>query len=190
MAFKRSTIFPNYLYEGQITIPEELNVDISESITSTKDSGITIDMTYGWYTNKQFPLEGVLPKLSGMMAQVFVEHVVKDFNLKIARDIELLNPYLVSVKPSYTYQVNIEPQRWYNGIMFLQTTNKGSHLCLNNFDSKVYASQNTQENNIFIKPKKHKVAFWPSHVPWSLSPNMSMVDSIALIVSFRADAKR
>lgn len=190
MAFKRSTIFPDYLYETDLEIPSELNQNIQQGITASKDSGITIDMNYGWHTNKQFPLEGVLPQVSNLIAEVFVKNVVKDFKLKVERNIDLLNPYLVSVAPKHSYPVNVEPQRWYNGALFLQTTNKGSHLALHNYGTKLYAGQNTQENIIFIKPKKYKIIFWPAHIPWSLSPNMSMVDSIALITSFRADARR
>jgi hypothetical protein len=74
--------------------------------------------------------------------------------------------------------------------MFIQTTNKGSHLSFQNYGNKLYAGQNTQENTTYVKPKQFKVVFWPSHIPWSLTPNMSMVETTMLVCTFRADARK
>lgn len=190
MAFKKTLIFPDYLFEGQLEIPSDLNKEIQSSLEKNKESGITTETVYGWFTNKQFPLEGVLPTIANLVASNFVSNVVQHFNLQVARDINLLNPYVISTLPNHSYPINVEPQRWYHAGVFLQTTNKGSHLVLNNFDSKLYAGQNTQENLMYVKPKQFKVVYWPSHIPWGLTPNMSMVETSMLICSFRADAKR
>ena len=190
MAFKKSILFPDLLFEGQLEVPQELNNDIQQSLIKNKQSGITTETVYGWFTNKQFPCEGVVPQIANLMASNFVSNIVQNFDLKVERDINLLNPYLISTLPNHDFPTNVEPQRWYNGGVYLQTTNKGSHLMLNNFTSKLYAGQNTQDNYVYIKPKQFKVIYWPSHIPWGLTPNMSMVETTMLISSFRADAKR
>tara|TARA_R110002153_G_scaffold274126_1_gene447242 strand:+ start:1474 stop:2046 length:573 start_codon:yes stop_codon:yes gene_type:complete len=189
MAFKRTTLFPDYIYEGQIEIPDTLKGGIKESIDLNKQSGITTELVYGWNTNKQFPMEGVMPNLVNLMATYFVDSVLGSNDLK-NRDINLLNPYLISTFPTHQYPTTIEPQRWYNAGMFIQTTNKGSHLSFQNYGNKLYAGQNTQENITYVKPKQFKVVFWPSHIPWSLTPNMSMVETTMLVCTFRADARK
>ena len=189
MAFKRSVIFPNYYFEGQMTIPDGMGEKIRDSIQKSKNSGITTETVYGWFTNKQFPLEGVLPQIANLLGTYFVDNVLKTMELK-SRDINLLNPYLVSTVPTHQYPINVEPQRWYNAGVFLQTTNKGSHLSFNEFNTKLYAGQNTQDNATYVKPKQYRTVFWPSHIPWGLTPNMSMVETTMLVCSFRADAKK
>lgn len=190
MALKKSIAFPDYIFEGQLEIPQGLNKEIQNSLKANKESGITTETVYGWFTNKQFPCEGIIPQIANLVATNFVTHVVSNFNLKVHRDINLLNPYLVSVHPNHQYPINTEPQRWYNAGIFLQTTNKGSHLVLNNFNSKIFSAQNTQDTQLYIKPKQFKVIYWPSHIPWGLTPNMSMVETTMLLSSFRADGLR
>ena len=118
-----------------------------------------------------------------------INFISKSTNLNFD-DINLLNPYLVSTLPTHQYPINVEPQRWYNAGVFLQTTNKGSHLSFNEFNTKLYAGQNTQDNATYVKPKQYRTVFWPSHIPWGLTPNMSMVETTMLVCSFRADAKK
>ena len=166
MPFKRSVLFPNYYFEGQMEIPEDIGHQIRDSIQKSKDSGITTETVYGWFTNKQFPLEGVLPQIANLLGTYFVDNVLSTLDLK-SRDINLLNPYLISTFPTHQYPINVEPQRWYNAGVFLQTT---------------------QDNATYVKPKQYRVVFWPSHIPWGLTPNMSMVETTMLVCSFRADA--
>lgn len=189
MAFKRSILFPNYYFEGQMEIPGGMGEQIRDSIQKSKDSGITTDTVYGWYTNKEFPLEGVLPQVANLLGTYFVDNMLKVLDLK-SRNINLLNPHLISTFPTHQYPINLEPQRWYNAGIFLQTTNKGSHLSFHEFNTKLYAGQNVQDNITYVKPKQYKVVFWPSHIPWGLTPNMSMVETTMLICSFRADGKK
>ena len=179
MPFKRSVLFPNYYFEGQMEIPEDIGHQIRDSIQKSKDSGITTETVYGWFTNKQFPLEGVLPQIANLLGTYFVDNVLSTLDLK---------SYLISTFPTHQYPINVEPQRWYNAGVFLQTTNKGSHLSFNEFNTKLYAGQNTQDNATYVKPKQYRVVFWPSHIPWGLTPNMSMVETTMLVCSFRADA--
>ena len=92
MAFKKTILFPDLLFEGQLEVPKELNNDIQQSLIKNKESGITTETVYGWFTNKQFPCEGVIPQIANLMATNFVSHVVQNFDLKVERDINLLNP--------------------------------------------------------------------------------------------------
>lgn len=190
MAVKKTILFPDYVFETQIEVPQELNRQIQHSLKLNKESGITTETVYGWFTNKQFPCEGVIGNIANLLATNFVSSVVQNFDLQVARDINLLNPWIISTNPNHSFPTTLEHQRWYNAGIYLQTTNKGSHLKLDNYTSKIYASQNTQETSHFIKPKQFKVIYWPSHIPWSLTPNMSMVETTMLICSFRADAKK
>ena len=189
MAFKKSILFPNYYFEGQMEIPAGMGDKIRDGIQKTKESGITTEMVYGWHTNKEYPLEGVLPQVANLMGTYFVDTISKTLDIS-NRKIDLLNPYIISTNPTHQFPVNIQSQRWYNAGIFLQTTNKGSHLSFHEFNTKLYAGQNVQEYATYVKPKQYKVVFWPSHIPWGLTPNMSMVETTMLICSFRADAVR
>ena len=89
MAFKKTILFPDLMFESQLEIPSDLNKDIQESIAKNRDSGITTETVYGWFTNKQFPCEGVMPQIANLMATNFVSNVLQNFDLKVERDINL-----------------------------------------------------------------------------------------------------
>ena len=78
MAFKKSILFPDLLFEGQLEVPQELNNDIQQSLIKNKQSGITTETVYGWFTNKQFPCEGVVPQIANLMASNFLKYQYKN----------------------------------------------------------------------------------------------------------------
>ena len=80
MAFKKSILFPDFLFEGSLEVPSELNKEIQDSLKLNKESGITTETVYGWFTNKQFPCEGVIPQIANLLAQNFVTKVVLKSN--------------------------------------------------------------------------------------------------------------
>ena len=49
----------------------------------------------------------------------FIQDCEKTLPTK-SNEVQVCNPYLLGVLPSHTYDVNIEPMRWYNALMFLQ----------------------------------------------------------------------
>ena len=68
MAVKKTTVFPDYVFETQIEVPKELNRQIQDSLKLNKESGITTETVYGWFTNKQFPCEGVIGNIANLLA--------------------------------------------------------------------------------------------------------------------------
>jgi len=184
MAIKTYSVFTNYVFEKTLSLPEENIEALDFERQDIFDSGITTETNYGWITNKEYPLGKHHSALCKIISHHFIQDCDKTLPTK-SNEVQVCNPYLLGVLPTYTYDVNIEPMRWYNALMFLQTTNKGSHLILHNMSEKLYASQNTQENKVIIKPKKNKVVYWPSHIPWGLSPNNSMIENNFLLLTFR-----
>ena len=175
MAIKTYSVFANYVFEKTLSLPEENAESLEFERQDIYESGITTETNYGWITNKEYPLGKHHSALCKIVSHHFIQDCEKTLPTK-SNEVQVCNPYLLGVLPSHTYDVNIEPMRWYNALMFLQTTNKGSHLILHNLSEKLYASQNTQEN---------KVVIWPSHIPWGLSPNNSMIENNFLCLTFR-----
>ena len=80
-----------------------------------------------------------------------------------------------------------ERNRWYNGCVWLQTTNKGSSLYMENFTSKRYSDPpGIQDYTNFEKSKQWKYVFWPAHIPAGFTPNTSMIDTEIFYCTFTA----
>jgi len=184
MRIRTHTVFPNYLFEQNISIPDTMIETLKIERDEMYDSGITTDTNFGWRTNKEYPLAQGHAKLCKLISHHFINDCQKVLPTQ-TNEIQVCNPYVLGVNPGHQYNVNIEPMRWYNALLFLQTTDKGSHLYLNNFSEKLYAQQNTQESVFVVKPKTNKVVFFPSHIPWGLSANESMIENLFLCLTFR-----
>lgn len=188
MAIKRHTVFPNYLFEKQLILPEEVKESLLSERGEISKVGSTIETNFGWATNKEYPLGKEHQKLCKLVSHHFISECDNILPTK-TNNVQVCNPYMLSISPGHSYNVNLEPMRWYNALFFLQTTDKGSHLYLNNFSEKLYAQQNTQESTFVVKPKTNKVVYFPSHLPWGMSANMSMIDTVVLCLTFRVAVK-
>jgi len=190
MAFKVSTIFPDYFFEGRLETTTEINNLINLGISKSFSSGITVETSFGKISDKQFPLHENLKKLQILIGDYFINESNKVLEV-YKREVNICNPYLISTNPGHSYPINIEKNRWYNACVWLQTTTKGSHLILEDFSSKIYASPNLlQPEHLIIKPQKNKIVFWPSHIPWGLTTNFSDMETICYICTFDAKMKK
>ena len=188
MAIKRHNVFPNYLFEKQLVLPDEVKGTLLKEREELSKKGTTIETNFGWATNKEFPLPKSYKNLSKLVSHHFISDCADILPTKTS-NVQVCNPYMVSIKPEHSYNINLEFPRWYNALFFVQATDKGSHLYLNNFSEKLYAQQNTQEATFVVKPKTNKVVYFPSHIPWGMSANMSMIDTIILCLTFRIKPK-
>jgi len=178
------TLFPNYVFEGKLEISNTVHENIQKDVKKDLTSGKTRRTNYGFATEKEIPLEKSLKKLSLLMGNTFINLAKKQF-LDNSKIIDILNPYLISIEPEHNYPINMESCRWYNGCVWLQTTNKGSHLYFEDFSIKTYADRHkTQKHTFSINPEQYKYVFWPSHIPWGFTPNQSMVNSEILCLTF------
>lgn len=183
MAMTKTTVFPDYLFRGKLEIPKEYIPAINEDIQEAKES-YSFDTNFGWMTDKKRGLKGNnLKKVSYLIGNVFNQEVSKVFDLSTKR-VDIIEPYLVSIAPGHSYQINIERSRWYNVCLHLQTTNKGSGLVLENFNPKRWVGPPDIADNIYqLPPKEHSLTFWPSYIPWGMSANMSMTDTILFFMT-------
>ena len=190
MAFKTTTLFPNYLLQGKLEIPLDNNSEIISDIKSISDSGFAQETSFGWVTDKKrgLPVEN-LHKLSMLIANVFARDMSKYYHLD-NQQIEIVEPYLISVKPGHTFQINLERSRWYNVCVWLQTTNKGCYLLLEDFGPKLFIGPPVVSHTELVKPQVNKCVCWPSHIPWGFTSNESMTDSIMLVATINAPNKR
>lgn len=190
MPFNVTTAFPDYVFDGDIIVSDEIITSVMEDVSAILSTGSAVSTPYGSITNKQIPLSGSLKKLQLLVGDYFTKQSNSVMPV-YKRNVQILNPYLVLVKPGHCFPVNIEKSRWYNACVWLQTTNKGSHLLLENYNSKLHATPNLlQDDNMVIPPSKFKAAFWPSHIPWGLTYNTSPVDTICFICTFNAPMKK
>mgnify|MGYP001328057457 FL=1 len=188
MPFRVSTLFPDYIFEGKIEIPPEIDSAIIGGANKSLNSAIAMETNYGVITNKEYPLDSQLKKLQMLIGDYFYKEVNKVLPLH-ERNLSVLNPYLISLKPEHIFPVNLDKERWYNCAIWLQHT-KGGNLYFENFGTKLFSSPNLlQGDNHVVKARKHKLVFWPSHIPWGLTVNQGRADHILFLSSFIAPMK-
>jgi len=181
---KTINLFPNYVFEGTLQIDSTVKNTLRKDLIKDLDSGKAQKMNFGSITDREIPLENSFQQLAFLMGNTFINHAKKQF-LDVKTEVDILNPYIVSIKPDHSYPINMESCRWYNGCCWLQSTNKGSHLYLEDFSIRTYADRHrTQKRNFSVAPRNFKYIFWPSHIPWGFTPNQSMVDTQLLCLSF------
>jgi hypothetical protein len=188
MAFRVSTVFPDYVFEGKIELTPEIDGQLISGINKALDSGITTETNYGAITNKEYPLPPSLKKLQMLVGDYFYKEIDKVLPLD-KRNLNILNPYLISLKPEHTYPVNLDKERWYNCAVWLQHS-KGGNIYFENFGTKLFSTPNLlQADNHVITSAKHKCVFWPSHLPWGLTVNSGKANHVLFVCSFMAPLK-
>tara|TARA_Y100001972_G_C7625945_1_gene313978 strand:+ start:223 stop:822 length:600 start_codon:yes stop_codon:yes gene_type:complete len=188
MPFKVSTLFPDYIFEGKIELTPEIDAKVIGGANKSLDSAVAMETNYGAITNKEYPLDNQLKKLQMLIGDYFYKEVNKVLPLH-ERNLSVLNPYLISLKPGHIFPVNLDKERWYNCAIWLQHT-KGGDLYFENFGTKLFATPNLlQGDNHVVKARKHKLVFWPSHIPWGLTVNQGRADHILFSCSFIAPMK-
>ena len=140
MPFKVSTLFPDYIFEGKIELTPEIDAKVIGGANKSLDSAVAMETNYGAITNKEYPLDSQLKKLQMLIGDYFYKEVSKVLPLH-ERNLSVLNPYLISLKPGHIFPVNLDKERWYNCAIWLQHT-KGGDLYFENFGAKLFATPN------------------------------------------------
>ena len=71
MAFKVSTVFPDYVFEGKVELTPEIDSQLIKGSNEALDSGIALETNYGAVTNKEYPLPPSLKKLQMLVGDYF-----------------------------------------------------------------------------------------------------------------------
>lgn len=179
-------VFPDWIFSGTIELTPEIERGIRADIDKIIEDS-SHHTNFGWLTLKEVPLSGNARKLQLLIGSYFVECVKTKFKHILDRNIQVVEPTLLGIKPEAIYPVTVERNRWYRGIVWLQTTDKGSSLYMENFASKLYSDPpGVQEYTHYIKPGDWKYVFFPAHLPAGFAPNTSMIDTIVFDCTFTA----
>lgn len=171
-------IFPDTVFTGVLPIEGEIRKSLIADVKELANSGSAIETNYGWESNRDVPLLKNLRKLQILLGNTFVNLADKHFNKCKHRRIMLVQPYVCSIKPSHEFYPRIDSAYWYNGCIWLQTTNTGSHLCFEKNDAKRYSSPWAYQPVSHVETGQVlKYVFWPSHLGKKFTPNLSMIDN-------------
>ena len=62
---------------------------------------------------------------------------------------------------------------------------QGQYVILGNFSAKSFSLDIVHKIHTHnIEPEEFKYVFWPTNVPWGHGPNLSMLDTIVLHMTF------
>lgn len=186
---KTYTIFPDIVFEGSLPLTTEIESQLNAAILTEANSGSVEETNYGFCTNKFVPLNRELKNLQQVLLNTFFIEAKKHLPYLEATktQIELVRPNLVSINPKCNVPSTFERNRYYSGCVWLQTTNKGSHLYTEAPQGKTYSTPlGLIDYNHYIKPAKYKYVFWPSHLNAGFTPNNSMANTILMQFTFTA----
>ena len=186
---KTYTIFPDIVFEGSLPLTTEIESQLNAAILTEANSGSVEETNYGFCTNKFVPLNRELKNLQQVLLNTFFIEAKKHLPYLEATktQIELVRPNLVSINPKCNVPSTFERNRYYSGCVWLQTTNKGSHLYTEAPQGKTYSTPlGLIDYNHYIKPAKYKYVFWPSHLKTGFTPNNSMANTILMQFTFAA----
>lgn len=182
MATKGFTVFPDFVFEDKMEFSKEI-VDKILSDVDTLIANERVDETnYGWNTPKGTNLGTQLGRLTQLMGNKFFDIAAKQWGQNI--NIELTDPKVHMIKPLHNIMPSLTKYSWYTGVLFLQTTNMGPHLKLENFNSTIANIPNVHTPEHLIKPRNNKVVFYPSHIPASFTANLSRINCIGFTINF------
>jgi len=184
---KTYTAFPNIVFEGLLPLTDTIEKQLDLAITSEANSGSVEETNYGFCTNKFVPLNDQLKKLQQVLLNTFFNDVAVTIpSIKQTKSqVELVRANLISIKPMSNVPAAFERNRYYAGCIWLQTTNKGSHLYIECPQGKTYSTpEGLMDYNIYVKPAKLKYAFWPAHLHAGFTPNNSMANTVAMQFTF------
>lgn len=175
------TIFPDVVIEGTLPLTEEIAQQIAVGISKEKNAATCIETNYGWRTDEFNKLQTTLLKLQSFLASTFYNDIKKQHAVTSKMKIELTRPSLISIKPQHTVDRNNTTRRWYSGMIWLQTTNKGSELKLHAPQLKTHSTPHgLMPFSTTISPEQFKYVFWPAHIEHSFTPNCSFTDTVIL----------
>jgi len=186
---KTYTVFPDIVFEGSLPLTGEIESQVMAAVAAESDSGSVEETNYGFCTNPFVPLNKPLQNLQQVILNSYFAEAKKHLPYLegTKSQIELVRPNLLSINPKCNIPSTFERNRYYSGCIWLQTTNKGSHLYLECPQGKTYSTPlGLIDYNHYIAPAKFKYAFWPAHLDAGFTPNNSMTPTILMQFTFTA----
>lgn len=179
-------VFPDWVFEGQLEIDSQIVNTVINDIKAAQKAGGVAETTFGWITNKNLILGPNIFKINKLVSTMFFDNLVSQYQLGAEnRNIEMCDTWGLGIKPTYSLPVNLERHRWYQSVLFLQAEDNSSSLFFDQLGAKLYSTPvGVQPYTHYIKPKQNKLVFFPSHLPWGFTPNMSLSNTIVLCSSF------
>ena len=174
-------IFADMVTEGLLPLSDDIAQRISMSIKQEKKSPNAVETHYGWCTDEFKPLGGDLRKLQSLLVQTFFAEFKKQHKILPKMKIELVRPWLTAINPGHTVDRDNTTRRWYTGVVWLQTTDKGSALKLHAPQLKTHTTPHgVMPFSKTIFPEQFKYVFWPAHIEHSFAVNSSFAESVLL----------
>ena len=186
---KAYSVFPDLIFEGSLPLTSEIESQLNAAITTESNSGSVEETNYGFCTNKFVPLNKPLQNLQQVLLNAYFAEAKKHLPYLEATktQLELVRPNLVSINPKSNIPSIFERNRYYSGCIWLQATNKSSHLYIECPQGKTYSTPlGLIDYNHYIKPAKYKYVFWPSHLNAGFTPNNSMAPCVLMQYTFTA----
>jgi hypothetical protein len=175
---KTTTIFPTKIFTDTLEIPSEVSKKMISKIDEIKDRRQLDGCNFGWKTHTKTALGPEFEKLFKLVGSKFFNEVVDQFSIP-PKNIEFSDVSLMGIDPSYEVPNKITKYSWYTAVVFIQTTDKGSHLYFENYSKQMYGTpKGVEEYSQVVKPKKNRLVFYPSHLVSGFTPNFSLVENI------------
>ena len=179
---KQYTVFPNYVFEDRMEFSKEIVNKLLSDVDTLVDGGRVDETNYGWNTPKGTTLGTNLGRLTTLLGNKFLDITNKSWGKNL--NIEMTDPKVHMVKPLHTISPIQTKYSWYTAVLFLQTTNVGPHLKLDNFNGGMINIPGVQSPDHLIKPVNNKVVFYPSHIPAGFTANLSRINCVGFTMNF------
>ena len=150
----------------------EFSKEIVDKILSDVDTLVSnerVDETnYGWNTPKG--------RLTTLLGNKFLDISAKAWNVNL--NVEMTDPKVHMIKPLHSVMPIQTKYSWYTAVLFLQTTNMGPHLKLDNFNASMANIPGVHSPEYLVKPKN------PSHIPAGFTANLSRINCVGFTMNF------
>ena len=153
---KTINVFPNRVFTENLQLTKEQNDSILDEVDYLVDREQVDDTHFGWITPNGRSMGEQTGKLK-----------------------------LSMIRPGQAVPHFVTKYSWYTAIVFLQTTNRGSHLYFDDMGPRHFATpKGFDEWSHYIKPAKNKVIYFPSHLITGFTSNESMINNVTLSLNF------
>jgi hypothetical protein len=174
-------VFPNWIFTGSLPLDNSQIGELVSDITKIEN----IKKPYGFHTK----FNSVTPNiynLSRLVGQTFYDNAVAHYRLpKHMRNIESVDPTMYCIAPGHSVPVMVNRHRWYQAAVFLSPNSQGSDIYLETFDGKLYSTPpEVQEYTHTIDSQQCKMVFWPAHIPWGITTNKGLQNSVIFSTTF------
>lgn len=183
-------VFPDLVFDGKLELDDNM---VSDIVTEVDQTLPRIETNFGFITSEN-TTGNKTKRLIQMVGNVFHQKVVDYYKLNTAQiDVTCANSKFISVNPKHNYPLSAERLRWYSALVFLDVSDsvkKGSSIYLEHFGDKRWATPPIVTAPNVVKPaSKSRVVYWPSHIPWGLTPNLPDSRTLVFSCTYHIDLK-